>query len=63
MKPNRHDTQSQQTAAEDALFRAVISLKSASECRSFFRDLCTPAELQATPGSDFVRDFIAGQVS
>ena len=47
MKPNRQDSESQQTAAEDALFRAVISLKTAAECRNFFRDLCTPAELQA----------------
>ena len=47
MKPNRHDSASQQSASEDALFRAVISLKTATECRNFFRDLCTPAELQA----------------
>ena len=47
MKPNRDDSESQQQAAEDALFRAVISLKSAAECRNFFLDLCTPAELQA----------------
>jgi len=47
MKPNRQDTETQQTEAENALFRAVISLRSATECRNFFRDLCTPAELQA----------------
>ena len=47
MKPNRQDSESQQTAAENALFRAVISLRTAAECRNFFRDLCTPAELQA----------------
>jgi len=47
MKPNRHDTESQQNAAENALFRAIISLRSVSECRNFLRDLCTPAELQA----------------
>ena len=47
MKPNRHDTASQQTASEDALFRAIISLRTVAECRNFFRDLCTPAELQA----------------
>ena len=47
MKPNRHDTASQQTASEDALFRAIISLRTVAECRDFFRDLCTPAELQA----------------
>ena len=47
MKPNRHDSESQQSAAEDALFRAAISLRTVDECRNFFRDLCTPAELQA----------------
>ncbi|MDH3429030.1 MAG: YerC/YecD family TrpR-related protein [Gammaproteobacteria bacterium] len=47
MKPNRDNSESQQTAAEDALFRAVISLCTVEECRNFFRDLCTPAELQA----------------
>jgi TrpR-related protein YerC/YecD len=47
MKPNREDTNRQQTAAEDALFRAINSLRSVPESRNFFRDLCTPAELQA----------------
>ena len=47
MKPNRHDSERQQKAAEDALFRAAISLQTVDECRNFFRDLCTPAELQA----------------
>lgn len=47
MKPNRNDTERQQTRAETALFEAVISLESIDECRNFFRDLCTPAELQA----------------
>jgi TrpR-related protein YerC/YecD len=47
MKPNRDDSTGQQTAAEEALCNALISLKSAAECRNFLRDLCTPAELQA----------------
>jgi TrpR-related protein YerC/YecD len=47
MKPNRQDSDGQQTQAENALFRAIISLRSVAECRDFFRDLCTPAELQA----------------
>ena len=47
MKPNRKPSNRQQARAEDALFDAIISLKSADECRSFFKDLCTPAELQA----------------
>jgi TrpR-related protein YerC/YecD len=47
MKPNRQETPSQHEAAENALFRAVVSLLSPAECRNFLRDLCTPAELQA----------------
>ena len=37
----------QEAAAERALFQAVLTLRSVEECRDFFRDLCTPAELQA----------------
>lgn len=33
--------------AERSLCRAVLSLRDASEVRSFLRDLCTPAELEA----------------
>ena len=47
MKPNRQETLRQRKRNEDALFEAVISLKNVNECRNFFRDLCTPAELQA----------------
>jgi TrpR-related protein YerC/YecD len=47
MKPNRNDSERQQHDAEDALFEAIISLRTATECRNFFKDLCTPAELQA----------------
>lgn len=47
MKPNRNESERQQKDAEDALFEAVISLETVDECRNFFKDLCTPAELQA----------------
>lgn len=47
MKPNRQDTESRRRQHEDALFRAIISLQDLAECRNFFQDLCTPAELQA----------------
>ena len=47
MKPNRNESERQQHDAEDALFKAIISLRTATECRNFFKDLCTPAELQA----------------
>ena len=47
MKPNRNESQRRRQAAESALFEAIISLETVGECRSFFKDLCTPAELQA----------------
>ena len=47
MKTNRPITPRQEQLHERALCNAVLSLRSVEECRSFFRDLCTPAELQA----------------
>lgn len=40
-------TPRQEALAERALFSAILTLRSIDECRAFFRDLCTPAELQA----------------
>ncbi len=47
MKPNRDDSRADRKRNEDALFRAVLSLEDIQEIRNFFKDLCTPAELQA----------------
>jgi TrpR-related protein YerC/YecD len=47
MKEHRTRTPRQEALAERALCGAVMTLKSVDECRAFFRDLCTPAELQA----------------
>jgi TrpR-related protein YerC/YecD len=47
MKEHRALTPRQEALAERALFGAILTLKSVDECRAFFRDLCTPAELQA----------------
>ena len=47
MKPNRDESESTRRRHEDALFNAVLSLNDIRECRDFFKDLCTPAELQA----------------
>lgn len=33
--------------AEQSLYAAIVSLRDNTECGNFFRDLCTPAELQA----------------
>ncbi len=47
MKENRILTPREEAAAEDRLFRAILTLRNVEECRAFFHDLCTPAELQA----------------
>jgi TrpR-related protein YerC/YecD len=47
MKDHRALSARQEILAERALFGAILSLQSVEECRAFFRDLCTPAELQA----------------
>src|SRR5579859_8260595 len=47
MKTNRPVTLRQEQQHERALCTAILALRSLEECRSFFRDLCTPAELQA----------------
>ena len=47
MKPKRQESEQKQLVAEEALFEAIISLRNVNECGDFFRDLCTPAELQA----------------
>lgn len=47
MKLHRSITPRQEQLAERALYSAILTLRSVEECREFFRDLCTPAELQA----------------
>jgi TrpR-related protein YerC/YecD len=47
MKRHPTVTPRQEALTERALFAAVAALQSADECRAFFRDLCTPAEIQA----------------
>lgn len=47
MKEHRPLSPRQEALAERALFGAILTLQSIEECRAFFRDLCTPAELQA----------------
>src|ERR1044072_6274296 len=47
MKQHRNVTARQEALSERNLFATVLTLKSVDECRAFFRDLCTPAELQA----------------
>src|SRR5688572_16227337 len=47
MKPHKTVTPRKEQMAERALYDAVLTLRTPEECRAFFRDLCTPAELQA----------------
>ncbi len=47
MKDHKVLTPRQEALAERALFSAILTLENVDECRAFFRDLCTPAELQA----------------
>ncbi len=47
MKQHRTLTPRQAALSERNLYQAVLTLRTVDECRAFFRDLCTPAELQA----------------
>src|SRR5512138_1680717 len=47
MKLHRNVTPRQEQLSEKKLFAAVAALRTPEECRAFFKDLCTPAELQA----------------
>ena len=58
MKIHRNVSSSQEALAERNLFTAVASLRNAEECRAFFRDLCTPAEIQAMADRWAVVDWL-----
>lgn len=58
MKLHRTLSQRQEQLAERALYGAVLTLRSVGECRDFFRDLCTPAELQAMADRWAVVDYL-----
>jgi TrpR-related protein YerC/YecD len=47
MKRRFLDAETTAESAEDNLCRALLSMKGVAEMRSFLRDLCTPAELEA----------------
>jgi len=58
MKSHRNITARQEALTERSLFAAVLTLKTVDECRAFFRDLCTPAELQAMSDRWAVVDWL-----
>lgn len=47
MKPQPKPSPRLEARNERHLFQAILTLRSVDECRAFFRDLCTPAELEA----------------
>jgi TrpR-related protein YerC/YecD len=59
MKENRILSAREEVAAEDRLFRAILTARSLDECRAFFHDLCTPAELQALKDRWAVAELLA----
>jgi TrpR-related protein YerC/YecD len=58
MKTHRNLTPRQEALAERNLCAAIAALRTADECRAFFRDLCTPAELQAMADRWAVIEFL-----
>jgi len=58
VKQHRNVTARQEALSERNLFAAVLTLKNVDECRAFFRDLCTPAELQAMADRWAVVDWL-----
>lgn len=58
MKTHKNLSPRQEVLAERNLCAAVAALKTPEECRAFFRDLCTPAELQAMADRWAVVDWL-----
>ena len=63
MKDHRVLDENEELAAEEELFRAILSLRDVAECRAFFQDLCTPAELQALKDRWAVAECLAEGLS
>ncbi len=58
MKTHRSLTPRQEALAERKLYMAIAALRDPEEVRAFFRDLCTPAELQAMTDRWSVVDYL-----
>src|SRR5262245_24994417 len=58
MKLHRNVTPRQEVLAEKKLFTAVAGLRTVEECKAFFKDLCTPAEIQAMADRWAVVEFL-----
>jgi len=58
MKTHRTVSPRQEALAERNLIAAMLTLRTPEELRSFLRDLCTPAELQAMADRWAVVDYL-----
>jgi TrpR-related protein YerC/YecD len=58
MKSHQSLTPRQEQLTERALYVAVAALETPEECRAFFHDLCTPAEIQAMADRWAVVDYL-----
>jgi len=58
MKIHENVTPRQEARVERALYAAIAALTTSDECRAFFQDLCTPAEIQAMADRWAVVDFL-----
>jgi len=47
MKAHRELSAAKVSQAKNGLYRALLSLRTETECEQFLNDLCTPAELEA----------------
>lgn len=47
MKPHMNVSGRQAAQHERSLYSALLTLRTVEEARAFFRDLCTPAEIEA----------------
>lgn len=63
MKDHRTLDPLQEAAAEDRLYNAVLLLRNTDECRAFFQDLCTPAELQALKDRWWVAELLCDDLT
>lgn len=57
------DNRSLNTKEFDELFEGVLKLKNTKECKQFFRDLCTIAELEAMAERFQVAKKVKGEES
>ena len=58
MKIDRVLTNKEEVAAEERLYKAIMSLRNLDEYRAFFGDIFTPAELQSIKDRWLVAEFL-----